>query len=175
MSRSTGLCIADSLQLCLGYAERLLTDVTPEMFARYANVNGQMIESNHPAFVYGHLSIYPERIVSQLGHDASAVAPSERFQELFNPSAKCQDDPDGTLYPSMEEITSTFTRNYNAALEVLKSADDAAFQGENPHEGRLRELFPSIGSMHAFYAGGHVMMHLGQVSAWRRMMGLGPA
>jgi hypothetical protein len=27
----------------------------------------------------------------------------------------------------------------------------------------------------AFYFGPHVMMHLGQVSTWRRMMGLGSA
>jgi len=26
-----------------------------------------------------------------------------------------------------------------------------------------------------FYLGGHVMLHIGQMSAWRRMMGLGPA
>jgi hypothetical protein len=26
-----------------------------------------------------------------------------------------------------------------------------------------------------FYVGGHMMLHLGQLSAWRRMMGLGAA
>jgi hypothetical protein len=26
-----------------------------------------------------------------------------------------------------------------------------------------------------FYCGGHMMMHLGQLSAWRRMLGLGAA
>jgi hypothetical protein len=39
----------------------------------------------------------------------------------------------------------------------------------------MTELFPTIGSMQAFYVGGHMTFHLGQVSAWRRMQGLGPA
>jgi hypothetical protein len=39
----------------------------------------------------------------------------------------------------------------------------------------MRELFPTIGSVQAFYCGGHMMMHLGQMSAWRRMEGLGTA
>ena len=41
--------------------------------------------------------------------------------------------------------------------------------------GRMTELFPTLGSMQAFYVGGHIMMHLGQISAWRRMQGLGAA
>ena len=45
----------------------------------------------------------------------------------------------------------------------------------NPSGGRMTELFPTLGSMHAFYTGGHIMMHLGQISAWRRMQGLGAA
>jgi hypothetical protein len=39
----------------------------------------------------------------------------------------------------------------------------------------MTERFPTLGSVHAFYCGGHIMMHLGQMSAWRRMMGLGSA
>ena len=52
MNRSLGNVMADSLEQCLRYAERLLNDVKPEQFARFAVVNGKVIESNHPAFVY---------------------------------------------------------------------------------------------------------------------------
>jgi hypothetical protein len=41
--------------------------------------------------------------------------------------------------------------------------------------GRMTELFPTLGSLYNFYVGGHMMMHLGQISTWRRMMGLGAA
>jgi len=45
----------------------------------------------------------------------------------------------------------------------------------NPLGGRMTDLFPTLGSLQSFYCGGHIMMHLGQVSAWRRMMDLGAA
>ena len=51
----------------------------------------------------------------------------------------------------------------------------SAVAAPNPAEGRMRELFPTLGSVHCFYAGGHMMSHLGQFSAWRRMEGMKPA
>ena len=50
--------------------------------------------------------------------------------------------------------------------------DDETFLKPNPNEGRMKELFPTIGAAVTFYLGGHVQMHLGQISAWRRAMGL---
>ncbi|MCA8991972.1 MAG: DinB family protein [Planctomycetaceae bacterium] len=174
MSHSIGQSVADSLTLCLGYARRLLKDVTPDTFARFAAPGGTVVESNHPAFVLGHLSLYACRVVDQLGGDASTVTPNDQFQKVFGMEATCVDDPDGSIYPAMEEVTSEFFKNYEAALESLKSAPDEAFQKPNPHP-RLAEKFPTMGSMHAFYCGGHIMMHLGQISAWRRMQGMGSA
>jgi hypothetical protein len=58
---------------------------------------------------------------------------------------------------------------------ALRSTPEDVFQQSNPAEGRMKELFPTIGSVQAFYCGGHMMMHLGQASAWRRMEGLGAA
>lgn len=173
MARSLGNVIADSLGLSLGYAERLLKDVTPAHFARYASIGGKTIESNHPAFVYGHLSIYGPRMFTQLGQPGPSVPAG--FEAVFSKDAKCVDDPTGTVYPPMEAVTSAFFSGYKAALELLRTTPDDAFQKPNPMEGRMLELFPTLGSLHTFYSGGHIMMHLGQVSAWRRMMGLGAA
>ena len=61
---------------------------------------------------------------------------------------------------------------YRKASEVLKASDDALFTKQNPVDGRMRELFPTNGGALGFYVGGHVMMHIGQLSAWRRAMGL---
>ncbi|TWT57897.1 hypothetical protein KOR42_12640 [Thalassoglobus neptunius] len=175
MSRSIGTTISDSLQMSLSYAERLLKDVAADRFARFANVGGVVVESNHPAFVIGHLSLYPTVIVEQLGGNGSSLLPSEKSQEVFSKTAACQDDPDGVIYPPMEEVVRSFFQGYEAALGELKKTPDAEFQKPNPGEGRTVELFPSIASMHAFYCGGHMMMHLGQFSAWRRMEGMGSA
>lgn len=169
-----GQMIADSARLCVAYADRMMEGVTPEQFARFATVGGQTIESNHPAFILGHLSLYPSRVVSDLGGDVTAIAPTEKYEALFSPQATCLDDPDGKLYPAMEEIVSKFSNAHAAAIEAVLAADDSAFAPENPNE-RMRSKFGSIGAMHGFYLGGHMMIHMGQFSAWRRAMGLGPA
>ena len=173
MNRSLGNIIADSLELSVGYGERLLKDVTAQTFARYASPGGTLIESNHPAFVYGHLALYGPRILSQLGQ--SGPTTPANFEAVFSKDAKCVDDPSGSVYPAMEEVTKAFFDGYKAAAAALRSAPDAAFEIPNPMEGRMAALFPTLGSLHTFYCGGHLMMHLGQISAWRRMTGLGAA
>lgn len=169
-----GPMIAASAELGLGYGARLLKDIKSENFARFAKVGDTVIESNHPAFIYGHLSLYACRIIKELGCDPSEHLPSDKFNEVFSKDAKCVDDPDGSIYPSMDEITKKFFAGYEAAVEALKGVDDAVLCEENPNEA-MRKRFATKGAMHGFYVGGHVMMHMGQLSAWRRAAGLGAA
>ncbi|MEY4102879.1 MAG: hypothetical protein RL461_81, partial [Planctomycetota bacterium] len=42
-------------------------------------------------------------------------------------------------------------------------------------EGVFKERFPVLGQAVLFLCNNHQMMHLGQISAWRRVMGLGSA
>jgi len=175
MSRSLGNTIADSLELSLGYAERMLKGVTPERFARFAAPGGETVVSNHPAFILGHLSLYSSRIVSELGGDVSAITAPESFQKVFSHEVECVDDPEGTIYPPLDEVTKLYFDGYRAALKALREADESALQKANPLGGKMAEKFPTSGSMHTFYCGGHMMMHMGQFSAWRRMEKLGSA
>ena len=173
MSRSLGNVIADSLDLGLGYSERLLEGVTADKFCRLASTGRSLIQSNHPAFIYGHLSLYGPRILTHLGGDTPDLP--DQFESLFSMDAKCVDDPDGKLYPSKDEITNFFFDGYRTAAGVLRATDEQVLQQPNPAGGRMAERFPTVGSVLAFYSGGHFMMHMGQMSVWRRMMGLGPA
>ena len=169
-----GSMIANGMNLTLGLSKALLTGVTPEIFARRATVGGHQIDAVHPAFVYGHLAIYPARCLAMLGQDPQDTTPSERFVEVFSPTAQCQDDPDGTIYPGMEEITALYFRGHERLQGALAEAGDDVLARELPDEAR-RERFPTIGCAIDFLAGGHAMLHLGQVSTWRRCMGLGSA
>ncbi|MFM8378408.1 MAG: DinB family protein [Planctomycetia bacterium] len=173
MPRSLGNVIADSLQLSLNYADRLLKGIPADRFPRFAVVGGQTVESNHPAFVYGHLSLYAPKILHQIGSPAPPVP--EHFEIRFSKDAKCIDDRDLDLYPPMDEVVAFFLEGHRMVTGALRSTPDEVFQRPNPAEGRMKELFPTIGSVQTFYCGGHMMMHLGQVSAWRRMEGLGAA
>ncbi len=172
-SHHIGPMIADSARLSVAYARRMLADIPADRFARFAAFEKGEVVSNHPAFVYGHLSIYPSRIIQQLGCDANDFLPSPLYEERFNAKATCVDDPTGEIYPPMAEIVEKMLAGYERAIEVIQSAEDELFLAPNSNEA-MRSRFSTNGSMHAFYVGGHVMLHMGQVSAWRRMIGLGP-
>jgi hypothetical protein len=165
--------IADSCRLSLGYAERLLKDIPAERFGRLATVGDEVVQSNHPAFIYGHLSLDPCRIVAELGRDASSIVPTDAYVKIFDHNAKCVDDFEGSIYPAMDEIVERFFAAHRLALDTLMTADDSLFKQANPNEA-MRGKFATIGSMHGFYVGGHIMIHMGQLSAWRRMIGLPP-
>ncbi len=166
-----GPMIAASGHRGMAYAERLLAGIDPDQFASFARVGDQVIQSNHPAFICGHLSIYPANIIRDLGSDAGAISPSDEFNRMFSHEAKCIDGSGGAAYPPMGVITERFFASYRAALQAIETTSDAVFTRENPSE-KMRTMFPTIGAMHAFYVGGHFMMHMGQLSAWRRAMGM---
>jgi len=173
MSRSLGNIIADTLQLSVGYAERLLKGVPADRFGRFAQVGGTVVESNNPAFIYGHLSLYAPKVLQQIEHPAPGVP--DHFEHLFSKDASCKDDVDGDLYPPMDEITTFFFEGHRMLAGALRATPNTTFEQANPAEGRMKELFPTLGSVQTFYCGGHMMMHLGQMSAWRRMEGFGSA
>ncbi|MGE3107089.1 MAG: DinB family protein [Phycisphaerales bacterium] len=155
------------------YGENLLKDVPASRFARLATQDGKPVQSNHPAFVYGHLSIYPKRITTVLG--ATVIENPPKFEELFLNGKPCLDDPAGTIYPPMDSIVSHYNAGYDAAAAAIAKTSDADFAKLPPDEGRTRELFPTQGALVGFLMSGHQMSHFGQVSAWRRLMGLGSA
>ncbi|TVQ33849.1 MAG: DinB family protein [Phycisphaeraceae bacterium] len=157
-------------RLTLGYGERLLTDIRPDQFARTPNG----VQTNHPAWVFGHLSVYPDAFILPLIGRPELAAPDESLHPLFGHDSQCRDDPNGEIYPSMKEITARYLSRTDAALTALAEVDDAALLAATPESNPLRERLPTVGSVVNFMLGPHSMMHLGQVSAWRRMMGLGP-
>ena len=165
--------IANSGRMTGGLAKALLTGIEPSRFARFASPGGSAINSNHPAFVYGHIAIYPARLLEMAGLDPAPAATPEPFGDLFAHGCECRDDPEGSIYPDMETITSACFRASDALLDALPNISEATLAQPNPNEG-MRERMPTMGAMINFLVGPHAMMHLGQVSAWRRMEGLGP-
>ncbi|MFO0827256.1 MAG: DinB family protein [Phycisphaerales bacterium] len=159
-------------ELGLAYAEALLKNIPDETFAHMPS-RGPGKDVNSPAFNIGHLATYPDaRIFGLLGRD-DLVKPLPFSIDLFKAGAQCVDEPG--KYPSKQVIVSTFFDRYRAAIDALASVPDERFAMQNPTEGRMRELFPTLGAAITFLLVGHPQSHLGQVSVWRRLMGLGSA
>ncbi|MBX3353430.1 MAG: DinB family protein [Phycisphaeraceae bacterium] len=152
-----------------GYAQTLLPGIDPKA----ANLMPKGVKTNHPTFVYGHLSIYPDKLFPMLGRPDLVKGNPARYDELFSPYAECEHDPEGTKYPSLDEVAAHYNERTSALIEFLGGVNDEVLASANP--GPMKEMFPTIGSQVAFMLQAHTMMHLGQVSAWRRVMGLGEA
>jgi hypothetical protein len=159
--------IVPAAELVLRYADQLVQTIPADSFARMP-----MKDLNSAAFNIGHLSIYGDRICGMLGRQ-DLVTPLPYSADLFKAGAPCLDQPG--LYPSKDVLVATFFERQRRALEALKGATEATMAAENPAEGRFKEMFPTVGGAVGFLLSGHVAMHLGQISAWRRVMGLGSA
>lgn len=142
MHRSIGNIIADTLELSLGYSERLLSGISPERFSRFADVGGVIIHSNHPCFIYGHLSLYAPRVTEQLGQ--SAIAVSDRFSKVFSKDSICVDDPSSDYYPPFMEVISFFRDSYRQSVAALRVIGFIARSAESQcwSDGRT---FPNAG------------------------------
>lgn len=156
-------------------AEKMLVGVTVQTFARkprFETTSGtKVIDCNHPAFVFGHLSLYPARYYTLLELDPAPVTAPAEFTDLFKAGVECKDDPEGRIYPAMDAITKAFFSGHDAAYEKLLTLDDSALERATPDE-RYRASFPTVGIALTFMLNSHIMMHMGQVSTWRRCFGL---
>lgn len=157
------------------YAEGLLKDVPAEKFARVPTGKDGPIETNHPAFIFGHLSIYPAKVMEMLAVKDSGISNPAGFEELFSAGKECRDDPDGSIYPEMEAVTSHFFDGHRRMFAKIAELGDEHLAQPHGLTSDFAKNFPSRAAIAAFMVGPHPFSHIGQMSVWRRCMGLGSA
>ncbi len=171
-SSTQAQAITRTLSRTADLAQGLLTGVTAENFARMPQADGKAINTNHPSFIYGHLSFYPSYIFDLMGKDGSAIAIPEGWEDLFKHGVDCKDDVNGDIYPPMDEVLAYFKKAHEAVIEMINSCDDEtltkAFEGEGWHV----DFAGTPAALTTFMLHSHYMFHLGQMSAWRRCVGL---
>jgi hypothetical protein len=151
------------LRRTIGYAELLVKDIPAADFGHMPHPR-----MNHPAFCIGHLSLYPNRLFGMIGRP-DLVVEKAGWEDLFKAGTACVEQ-DGR-YPAKDELVNHYMERYNAIALALPEVADETLAAETPNE-RLRSFFPTIGVAANFMLNNHNMMHLGQISAWRRAMGL---
>ena len=161
---SVAHCVVPCAKRALGYAETLLKDIPAARFAHMPHPT-----MNHPAFCIGHLSLYPNKLFGLIGQP-NKVVEKKGYDDLFKSGTACVEQ-DGR-YPHKDEIVAHFMERYHAIINAIATTPDEIFARENPLEGRMKEIFPQVGIAVNFMLNNHVMMHLGQISAWRRAVGL---
>ncbi len=121
---------------------------------------------NHPAWTIGHLIYSAQLIGEEMGIDPWM---DEAWLELFHTGATPQADM--AIYPSKEELLNALDAAAATLSEKLQTMTDDDLAGPLPDE-RHRNGFPTLGHAILHILTVHTAMHLGQLSAWRRAMGL---
>lgn len=160
----TASIITAPSRFSLSLAHMLCDDIDP---AKFADRQGTTI--NHPAFVLGHCAYYAGVCIEILG---GTVEFDQGEADLYKHGSECKDD--ASLYPDKNACIAHFEARCNAAADFIDSCDPDVFEKSadgSPFESR----FGTLGAVASFMLIGHPCFHLGQISAWRRVAGMGSA
>lgn len=145
------------------YALRLVGDLSDEQMLAQP-VPGVVM--NHPAWILSHLNVYAPL--------AAAMVRGEAFQDPLEAryGQKSSVSADPAEYAPRQRLIDEYRRLHEDAERAVVEADPRVFLEANPL-ARWREMHPTIGAMAVTLLVKHESAHLGQLSAWRRAMGLG--
>lgn len=145
----------------LDYAGRLVADLNDAaMVAQPAS------GMNHAAWVLGHLTSTCD--VAMMGLGEPKVAP-EGWRDRFGP--RSQPLPDRAAYPNKEVLLDALREGHVQVSRAVRGLDAQRLLAP-PAEARFRERWPALADMLLHVMISHEQMHLGQISAWRRVQGL---
>jgi len=147
--------------LC-GYCRMLMAELPDERLAEQP-VPGV----NHPAWIVGHLTFAAERAVALINGGENPLP--EPWQKLFGIGSKPTNVR--TDYPTKEELLQAFEASHERLQRAAASAtpEQLARPSQNP---RTKDQLPTIKEAIGFLLTGHMGVHLGQLTMWRRMIGL---
>ena len=150
--------------LQLNTAKRLVGDIPDDQMC--SQPHGLV---NHPTWSLGHLIMTAHGVAKVIG---IKTTPPEGWDELFKTGGIPSDDATGQ--PSKTDLLTELENVHNSWKAAIHSVDPSVFDAEHPDE-KTRAYFPTVGAMVAFIMTSHEMDHLGQIAAWRRAAGPGPA
>ena len=147
--------------LNLGYAKRLVADVLEETMALQPSPG-----INHAAWVLGHLACTADMLANMIG--VSPVCPSD-WAALFDWNSSPSSD--ASLYPSKATLLQALEDAHTGIAAALPDFPEARWTETTPLEA-VRGFLPTTGDCLVFVMAAHENMHLGQLSAWRRVQGM---
>ena len=123
---------------------------------------------NHPSWTIGHLTFVLHMIGGVVG--VRSCLP-ETFPRLFGPGSTPENDRGS--YDSKDEAIRRLRELQFLVTEAISKVEDDFLDQRFPDEAYL-EVFPTIRHALAQVLIGHTAFHVGQISMWRRAMGLRP-
>lgn len=152
-----------SYSMALDYLRRLVFDVPTDRMADQAH--GLV---NHPAWTIGHLVLSAQLIAAEM-HVPNwlPITWAHRFGTGSVPIA------DVTYYPTKSLLLDALTDAQRRVLNRIAELGDAGMKQPLPGES-MRTRFPTVGDAVLHNLTVHTALHVGQLIAWRRIVGLTP-
>lgn len=146
----------------LEYGTKLIADLSDEqMTAQPAP------DTNHPAWIFSHLGAYHPVIVSVIRGEEFDDPKEHRFGMLSKPES------DAGLYPTKAQLQAAWAKGHADVAAALSEHGEVALERSIRLE-RWKTIMPKSGIALPYLMLIHENIHLGQLSAWRRVQGLPP-
>ncbi len=163
--------VAPTLRMHEAYARELVADLDEAQM----DASGGVGLENTPRFTLGHLCTgcaMTRRVFEAPGADrASGLDVPEVYVELFQRKGPAdRRTPEASVgAPSRDELVDELIRQHGLLEESVRGAPDALLAEHCPW--KLGHLLPTNADL-VMFACSHEALHLGQLAAWRRAMGL---
>jgi hypothetical protein len=154
--------ILAAFRFTLGYAEKLAADLADKELAAQPHAG-----MNHAAWILGHVALGSDFVALLLGEP---TVTDKAWMATFGPGSTPVGDR--TAYPTKDELLATMRRTHERAIELLAQATAAQLDAPNETPFFPTE-FPTVGTLITHLMTTHAALHLGQLSAWRRVLGKG--
>ncbi len=150
----------------LEYAKALVQDLTDEQMTTVPSLG----LDNHPAFTLGHLISGSADLARDLGAEFEMP---DNWADLFvreGPGDPRKPDLEKCKYPSKHLLITELENQHNKVKNLLKDIEENKLGVTLTW--RFSNFMPMLGDVVTFMCINHESMHLGQLAAWRRAMGL---
>ncbi len=147
----------------VGYCRMLLAEIADERMTEQP-----LPGVNHPAWILGHLAFSADLAVSRLGGEKQLpVAWTSLFGQGSKVSANRSD------YPSKDDLLKAVEQRFEKARQLAQGAtrEQLAVPSASTNPA-MKAGLPTMREGVAFLLTAHLAVHLGQLSTWRRMIGL---
>ena len=146
------------------YGASLIADLDQSQMTQQVAPDGQAA-ANHPAWVYSHLGVYVPVIEAIIKNETFADPKEHKFGMQSKPSS------DASLYASKEQLLADFESGHDRVAQLLQEAGDAVLDNKITL-ARWEPVMPTASLALPYLMLNHENVHLGQISAWRRVQGL---
>jgi hypothetical protein len=158
--------LINSYDFNLKYAYQLVADLEEIQMTETPTTGLE----NHPAFTLGHLISAAALTSKYLGGPYDIKKEWEQLFKRKGPGDPRKPETNASLYPSKEQLLSELTRQHEIVKILIRALPEERIP--EPAKWRFDQYMPTLGDLLYFMCVTHESMHLGQLAAWRRAMGL---